>query len=142
MSQIDELQSRMTRALDRISKGVETLSAMEPPAPEPLDDGSAEEIARLSAALEDEQMANAQLEARVKSLHDQIEAQPETPEAPEPDEVPDEVPDETAEEPGTPPLDVAVDPGTGSVTLTLGLWGEPIVISTPPMPRQLVVNKR
>ena len=85
MSQIDELQSRMTRALDRISKGVETLSAMEPPAPEPVDDGSAEEIARLSAALEDEQMANAQLEARVKSLHDQIEAQPETPEAPEPD---------------------------------------------------------
>ena len=76
MSQIDELQSRMTRALDRISKGVETLSAMEPAAPEPVDDGSAEEIARLNAALEDEQMANAQLEARVKALHDQLEAQP------------------------------------------------------------------
>lgn len=76
MSQIDELQSRMTRALDRISKGVEALEAPQP-APEPVDDGSAEEIARLSAALEDEKMANAQLEARVRSLHDQLEAQPE-----------------------------------------------------------------
>lgn len=84
MSQIDELQSRMTRALDRISKGVEALEAPQP-APEPVDDGSAEEIARLSAALEDEKMANAQLEARVRSLHDQLEAQPEAPEPAEPD---------------------------------------------------------
>ncbi|MBY6005867.1 hypothetical protein KUV62_18245 [Salipiger bermudensis] len=84
MSQIDELQSRMTRALDRISKGVEALEAPQP-ALEPVDDGSAEEIARLNAALEDEKMANAQLEARVRSLHDQLEAQPEAPEPAEPD---------------------------------------------------------
>ena len=41
-------------------------------------------------------------------------------------------------EPETPPLDVAVDSETGSITLTVGLLGEPIVISTPP----LTVNNR
>ena len=33
----------------------------------------------------------------------------------------------------TPPLDVAVDAETGSVTLTVGLLGDPLVISTPPI---------
>ena len=41
-------------------------------------------------------------------------------------------------EPQSPPLDVAVDTETGPITVTVGLLGEPIVISTPP----LVVNNR
>lgn len=47
-------------------------------------------------------------------------------------------------DPGTtPPLDVAVDAETGSVTLTVGLLGDPIVISTPPITQpDRKVNKR
>ena len=41
-------------------------------------------------------------------------------------------------EPEASPLDVTVDDETGSITVTVGLLGEPIVISTPP----LVVNNR
>ena len=54
---------------------------------------------------------------------------PGTPTQPEPEPEP---------EPEAPPLDVAVDTETGSITVTVGLLGEPIVISTPP----LVVNNR
>lgn len=98
MTQIDELQSRITRALDRISQGVERLAAT--PAPQQpematdetgggpetetaaadLVDGAAE-IARLQVALDEEKMANAQLEERVKLLHARLEEQP----APGPD---------------------------------------------------------
>ena len=56
---------------------------------------------------------------------------PGTPTQPEPEPEPEP-------EPQTPPLDVAVDTETGSITVTVGLLGEPIVISTPP----LVVNNR
>lgn len=92
MSQIDELQSRITRALDRIAQGVERVSAAPPapePAPEPEPQPDAEaalaaeraaeeaaaEIARLTDALEDEKMANAQLEERVRELHARLEEQ-------------------------------------------------------------------
>ncbi|WP_300385041.1 hypothetical protein [uncultured Nocardioides sp.] len=58
---------------------------------------------------------------------------PGTPTQPGPEPEPEPEP-----EPQSPPLDVAVDTETGSITVTVGLLGEPIVISTPP----LVVNNR
>jgi len=64
MSQIDELQARITAALDRIGKGLEDTAS-------PADTG---ELDRLRKELEDEQLANAQLEARVKALHERLEA--------------------------------------------------------------------
>lgn len=106
MSQIEELQSRMSRALDRIAKGVEALSAAPPsaPAPEPqpeaapgpataVDTGWAEaaeeaaaeaaaEIARLRDALDEEKMANSQLEERVKTLRSRLEEAQAEPAAP------------------------------------------------------------
>ncbi|APZ54797.1 hypothetical protein [Salipiger abyssi] len=96
MTQIDELQSRITRALDRISQGVEGLSAAPAPVPEPepvpdapaepVDSGAAEaEIAALQVALDEEKMANAQLEERVRMLHVRLEEQVTPAPAPEPD---------------------------------------------------------
>ncbi|MCA0847805.1 hypothetical protein [Salipiger thiooxidans] len=106
MSQIEELQSRMSRALDRIAKGVEALSAAPPPAPVPepqpdaapgpapaVDAGWAEaaeeaaaeaaaEIARLRDALDEERMANSQLEERVKTLRSRLEEAQAAPAAP------------------------------------------------------------
>ncbi len=75
MSQIDELHSRITRALDRISTGVEALGSAQPDAgTEASADG---EIAALRGALDEERMANAQLEERVRKLHAQIEGTPD-----------------------------------------------------------------
>lgn len=74
MTQIDELQHRITAALDRISQGVEKIEAkaaeaVPAPAPEPQIDP--EDHARLKEALEEEKLANAQLEERVRKLHEQ-----------------------------------------------------------------------
>ena len=106
MSQIEELQSRMSRALDRIAKGVEALSAAPPsaPAPEPQPEAApgpatavdtswaeaaeeaaaeaAAEIARLRNALDEEKMANSQLEERVKTLRSRLEEAQAAPAAP------------------------------------------------------------
>lgn len=61
MSQIEELQSRITAAMERISAGVVNLSV-----PQVVEqDGENEDLA---SALEDEKIANAQLEERLKSL--------------------------------------------------------------------------
>ncbi|WP_353472154.1 hypothetical protein PVT71_12715 [Salipiger sp. H15] len=68
MSQIDELHSRITRALDRISTGVEMLGSV--PQGEGTGDG---EASALRTALDEERMANAQLEERVRQLHAQLE---------------------------------------------------------------------
>lgn len=73
MTQIDELQHRITAALDRVAQGVvrleeraaEAASAV-PTAPE-IDP---EEVAKLREALEEEKLANAQLEERVRKLHE------------------------------------------------------------------------
>ncbi|WP_137701904.1 hypothetical protein [Marimonas lutisalis] len=63
MSQdIVELERRITAALDRIGRGLSGL------APEVEADES--EIEQLKAALEDEKLANAQLEERIKALHE------------------------------------------------------------------------
>ncbi|SDD78624.1 hypothetical protein [Ruegeria marina] len=65
MSQIEELQGRISAAMERISAGVEALALPRPAEPS----GEAETAdADLVAALEDERMANAQLEERLRSL--------------------------------------------------------------------------
>ncbi|SLN16476.1 hypothetical protein [Roseisalinus antarcticus] len=84
MDDVNELEARITRALDRIRAGVEGLtpaaSAPVPdPAPEPppepeaavetvVDTAAQEEIEALRARLEEERVANAQLEERVRRL--------------------------------------------------------------------------
>lgn len=60
MSDITELERRITAALDRIGTGIDGL-------------GSGDSSA-LQTALDEEKMANAQLEERVRSLKDQHEA--------------------------------------------------------------------
>jgi len=60
MSNIEELNSRIMAALDKIGNGVSTLAekAKEPGGPSP----------ELEAALEEEKLANAQLEERLRAL--------------------------------------------------------------------------
>lgn len=60
MSDISELESRITTALERISTGVSALGGT----------SSEDELETLKAALEDERAANAQLEERVKTIKD------------------------------------------------------------------------
>ncbi|OSQ49356.1 hypothetical protein [Marivita geojedonensis] len=72
MTQIDELQHRITAALDRVAQGVariEERAAQAAPAPV-TPEIDPEEVARLREALEDEKLANAQLEERVRKLHE------------------------------------------------------------------------
>ncbi|WP_146589240.1 hypothetical protein [Puniceibacterium confluentis] len=83
MTQIEELERRITAALDRIAQGVEALDRAPGAVSEPVSDpeidpdsalGSAaaevdpEEIAALREALADERLANAQLEERVRAI--------------------------------------------------------------------------
>ncbi|MDU8912681.1 hypothetical protein [Aestuariicoccus sp. MJ-SS9] len=79
MTQIDELERRITQALDRIAQGVEALDAgAAAPAPEAEatpEAGDSDEVVGLRAALEDEKLANAQLEERVRALHDRQDGQ-------------------------------------------------------------------
>ncbi len=69
MSEIDELQRRITAAMDRIGQGVETLAARPvTPAAPAVAQTDPQEILDLRQALEDERNANAQLEERVRSV--------------------------------------------------------------------------
>ena len=73
MTQINELQHRITAALDRVAQGVAKLeegaAQAVPAAPsEPGIDPA--EVARLQDALDEEKLANAQLEERVRKLHE------------------------------------------------------------------------
>ncbi len=61
MSDISDLESRITTALDRIGRGLDALG------PKP-DAGQDAEIATLKVALEEEKTANAQLEERVRAI--------------------------------------------------------------------------
>lgn len=93
MTEIDELQDRMARALDRIAQGVEllgplTAGAEEAPEPEPeieavetvADDGASDaEVARLTELLEEERLANAQLEERNRTLNARLADIPAAP---------------------------------------------------------------
>jgi len=64
MSQIEDLGQRITAALDRIDRAVEGMGAS----------ADASEVADLKQALEDERLANAQLEERVKAIKDKQDA--------------------------------------------------------------------
>ncbi|MFK7937975.1 MAG: hypothetical protein AB8B82_01255 [Roseovarius sp.] len=66
MSQIDDLQSRITAALDRISQGLEGLSGQTGDDPQAL--------AEMQQKLDDEQTANAQLEERLKRMKEKLDA--------------------------------------------------------------------
>lgn len=65
MSQINELQARITAALDRIAQGLEGR-------PEAAADP--EEADTLREQLEEERLANAQLQERIKVLHTKLDA--------------------------------------------------------------------
>lgn len=60
MTEITELQARLTAALDRIGTGLEGLG--------PARADAGEDVARLTEALEEERTANAQLEERVRTI--------------------------------------------------------------------------
>jgi len=76
MIEIEALEQRITAALDRIGRGMAALEtpgpAIAPPffeaAPARADPAEAERIAALERALEDERIANGQLEERVRVL--------------------------------------------------------------------------
>lgn len=73
MTQISELQHRITAALDRLALGVARLEerAAQTASEEPAQPGiDPEEVARLQDALDEEKLANAQLEERVRKLHE------------------------------------------------------------------------
>ena len=72
MSDIADLENRLSAAMDRISNGVNQLGGSAPAAV-PAGDQSGE-IAALRAALEEERTANAQLEERIKALTAAAEA--------------------------------------------------------------------
>jgi hypothetical protein len=61
MSDIDELQRRITAALDRVAGGLDQLGAK-----------SGGDTAALEQALDDEKLANAHLSERVRLLKQQI----------------------------------------------------------------------
>ena len=60
MTDITELQGRITAALDRIGSGLEGLAR--------ASDGDSDEVIGLKEALEEERTANAQLEERVRAI--------------------------------------------------------------------------
>ena len=61
MSDIEDLQSRIIAAMDRIGQGVEAINAR-PPAADPV------ELEALRTELEEEKLVTAQLEERIKKL--------------------------------------------------------------------------
>lgn len=65
MSQVEELEQRITAALDRIGRGLDALG------PASVESG---EIDRLKQDLEDEKLAAAQLEERIRALHEKYDA--------------------------------------------------------------------
>ncbi|QFT63215.1 hypothetical protein [Roseivivax sp. THAF30] len=76
MNDIAELERRIASALDRIARGVEGLGAAGDgevsAAPEAA---ASEELTALQAALEDERIANAQLEERVRAIREKQDSE-------------------------------------------------------------------
>jgi len=64
MSEISELERRITSALDRIRRGVDQLEGTAAPVPGP----DMAELRALETRLDEERMVNAQLEERVRAL--------------------------------------------------------------------------
>ena len=75
MSNIEELERRITAALDRIGKHVDNLEAVSPASVNP------EELAQLRAELEEEKLVSGQLEERNKKLREKYDAAREALEA-------------------------------------------------------------
>ena len=75
MSNIEELERRITAALDRIGKHVDNLDAVTPASVDP------EELAQLRAELEEEKLVSGQLEERNKKLREKYDAAREALEA-------------------------------------------------------------
>ena len=73
MQDITELERRITAALERIGRGVEALGAPILP-PMPVLAG-ADDVARLTDALDEERMANAQLAERLRMIRDKESAE-------------------------------------------------------------------
>lgn len=69
MSELSELEGRITAALERVGRGIEALSK-QPEAPAV----DAAQVARLQEALEAEKTANDQLEERLRAVHDKAES--------------------------------------------------------------------
>jgi len=69
MQDIAELERRITAALERIAKGLDRVPAPVDAAPEVVPDLAAE-LDRLTTALDEEQMANAQLAERLRVVRD------------------------------------------------------------------------
>ncbi|MEP1969461.1 MAG: hypothetical protein ABJJ01_07485, partial [Marinomonas sp.] len=68
MSEISDLENRISAAMDRIGRGLETVANA------PVSGGEAgEDAERLERALEDEKLAGAQLEERVRALSERVE---------------------------------------------------------------------
>lgn len=74
MSEIDAVQGRIMAALDRIAKGLDGLSPQ-------TDAPDAEALEELRGQLEDEKLANAQLQERVKALNARTKAAEDAAEA-------------------------------------------------------------
>lgn len=77
MSDITELERRITAALDRIGTGLDGLHSAAPAGPDPemqskLDAAEAR-AAELAQALSDEKLANAQLEERMKAVREKAD---------------------------------------------------------------------
>lgn len=77
MSDITELERRITSALDRIGAGLDGMGAATPDGPDPelqaaLDAAQAR-IEELEQALTDEKLANAQLEERMKAVREKAD---------------------------------------------------------------------
>ncbi|MGH1578781.1 hypothetical protein [Planktotalea sp.] len=74
MSDITELERRITAALDRIGTGLDGLEAPAPAGPDPETlaklEAAEARAAELEQALTDEKLANAQLEERMKSVRE------------------------------------------------------------------------
>jgi chromosome segregation ATPase len=79
MSEISDFEARITAALERIGRAVAVAEERAETAQTQVEGGVASdvleaEVARLNDALAEEQSANAQLEARVKAIHDRQES--------------------------------------------------------------------
>ena len=74
MTDIADLENRLSAAMDRIATGLNSLGDAPAAASGDQSGDQSEEIAALKAALEEERTANAQLEARVKALTAAAEA--------------------------------------------------------------------
>lgn len=74
MADIEELQRRLTAAIDRIGKGVEQFDAAQEPPADPVDIEVLEaRLEAAQAALEEERVAGQQREERIKTLHGKLE---------------------------------------------------------------------